>query len=77
MLMQHLNRRQLYEWMAYDKLFPFGDERDDFRSALQTFWGRVGPSDDPGEPKDYMPNFGNAGPKTEAQKLADEILESL
>jgi len=76
--MQHLNRRQIYEWMAYAKLFPFGDDRADYRTALQTFFMRAAWLEgDPGEPADYMPKFDNAGPKTAAQLIVDEILESL
>ena len=77
MLLQHLNRRQLQEWMAYAKLFPFGDERADYRAALQTFWLRAAWLDEAGQPTDYMPQFDNAAPKTAAQTIADEILQSL
>jgi hypothetical protein len=76
-LERYLNRRQIFEWMAYARLFPFGDERDDYRTALQTFWLRASWLEEAGEPADYMAKFDNAGPKSEAQLIVDEILESL
>ena len=63
--------------MAYEKLFPFGDERDDYRSACQTFWLRAAWIEDAGEPMDYMPKFDNEPARTEAQKIADSSLESM
>ena len=75
--MHHLNHRQILEWMAYAKLFPFGDERADYRSALQTFWTRSAWIDEAGQPTDYMPQFENAGPRSEAQMIADDILKNL
>ena len=74
---QYLNRRQVLEWMAFFKLFPFGDDRADFRAALQTFWLRSAWLEDAGEPGDYMPNFENAGTKTPAQLIVADILASL
>ena len=76
-LEQHLNRRQIFEWMAYAKIFPFGGEVEEYRIALQTFWLRAAWVKDDLEPKDFLPKFDNEGPKTEAQKIADQILESL
>lgn len=76
-LEQHLNRRQVLEWMSYARLFPFGDERADYRAANQTFWLRSAWLEEAGQPVDYMPQFDNQPPKTEAQKIADKILESL
>ena len=76
-LERHLNRRQIAEWMAYASLFPFGDDRADYRSALQTFWLRAALIEEAGEPKDYMPQFENSAPKTAAQLIVDEILESM
>lgn len=75
-----LNRRQVCEWMAFEKLFPFGDQRADYRSALQTFWIRaalIDSNETEEQPQDFMPQFDNDSPKTEAQKIRDEILESM
>jgi hypothetical protein len=72
-----LNRRQIYEWMAYAKLFPFGDDRDDYRVAHQTWSLRRAWVDEDLQPDDFMPKFDNAPPKSEAQLIADKILESL
>ena len=63
--------------MAYAKLFPFGDERADYRSANQTFWLRAAWLEEAGQPVDYMPQFDNAGPRSEAQIIADDILNNL
>jgi len=76
-LEQHLNRRQIYEWMAYEKLFPFGDLRDDYRMAHQTFWLRAAWLEDAGEPNDYMPQLDNEPVKSEAQLIVDDILKSI
>ena len=75
-----LNRRQVHEWIAYASLFPFGDERADYRSALQTFWTRA-PwlAEDAAEesPEDFMPQFDNKPPSSEAQLILDEIKDLL
>lgn len=74
-----LNRRQIYEWIAYAKMFPFGEEREDFRYALQTFFIRapwVGEEADE-KPEDFMPNFDNKPLKTDAQLILDEIKDLL
>jgi len=76
-LEQHLNRRQLCEWMAYAKLFPFGDDVEEYGRANQTFWLRSAWLKDECEPKDFMAKWDNEPPKSEAQLIADAILESL
>ena len=64
--------------MAYARLFPFGDERADYRSALSTFYIRSALiEDDDSEPSDFMPKFDNEAPKTEAEIILDRIRESL
>lgn len=76
-LERHLNRRQIAEWMAYASMFPFGDERNDQRAALMTYHLLAPHVEDPGEPKDFILKFDNAGPKTPAQLIVDDILESI
>ena len=76
-LERHLNRRQIAEWIAYASMFPFGDERNDQRAALMTYHLRAPHAEDPGEPKDFLLQFDSAGPKTEAQLIVEQILESL
>ena len=76
-LEERLNRRQLLEWIAFDRIRPIGRRDADIRSAVQTFWIRAGlveSSDD--SPNDYLPQFDD-GPKTKsaAQLIVDEIRE--
>lgn len=33
-MLDDINERQFSEWRAYDRIQPFGDERQDLRSAL-------------------------------------------
>ena len=78
-LSQYLNRRQILEWGAFGKLFPFGSEVEEYGRANATFWTRAAwlGEHETGEPKDYMAKWNNEPPKTEAQIIADQILESL
>lgn len=77
-LAKHLLPRQISEWMAYARLFPFGDERADYRSALSTYHIRAAlVEDEDSEPNDFMPKFDNAAPKSEAEMILDKIRESL
>lgn len=76
-LQRYLNRRQILEWMAYAKMFPFGDDVEEYGRANQTFWLRAAWQNEELEPKDFMAKWNNDPPKTEAQKIADKILESL
>ena len=65
--------------MAYSNLFPFGDDRLAVELSHQTFWLRSAwlEEDDGKQPADFAPKFNNEGPKSEAQLIVDEILESL
>lgn len=72
-----LNKRQICEWLAFSKIHPFGYARREFSNALQTYHLLSGWLQDfEGDPMDFMPNYDD-GEKTEAQLIADEILESL
>lgn len=58
-------------------MHPFGYHRREYSIALQTYHMLKGWLEDfEGEPKDFMPDWSD-GEKSEAQKIADEILESL
>lgn len=75
-LLEQLNKRQVYEWLEYSKLHPFGQERDEFINALMT-WHMIQAwvEGDEREPKDLLPK--DDRPLTEAETIANEILESL
>lgn len=58
-----MSSRQLSEWVAYNQLEPFGEERDDLRAAIiasviaNALGGRKGKKF---KPKDFMPDFDKA-----------------
>jgi Protein of unknown function (DUF4035) len=71
-----LNKRQLLEWAAFAKMEPFGALRDDYRTALQTYYLRAAWIEgDSGRPSDFLPQFEEVE-TTEADEIMAEISES-
>lgn len=66
--------QQLMEWMAYEEVEPFGEQRADLRMAiLAALIANI--NRDPKkksrayEPKDFMPRFGERSPGDVAEKV--------
>jgi hypothetical protein len=73
---RYLNRRQLDEWAAFERIEPFEPERADIRQSLDTFWVReTWLEKHTGQPKHYRVNFEGEPEKTEADILMDEVKE--
>jgi len=66
-LSERMDSRELSEWMAYNNLEPFGEERADARSGIVAATianVHRGKNTRPYEPKDFMPKFGPAKEQT-------------
>lgn len=70
-MLDHIDARELSEWMAYYRVNPFGDERRDLNSACQqaTMANVLGNRKKRYTPKDFMIRFG-----AREQQDADSII---
>ena len=68
-MLDGIEERQLMEWMAYDRLQPFGDDRADLRSALaaSAFCNSMGAKT---KPLDFMPFAGPGAEQDAEQQIA-------
>ena len=66
-MLSEISSRQFAEWMAYGRLEPFGEERDDLRMGIVASVianSNRGKNQKPYKPGDFMPSF---EPETEEQ----------
>ena len=54
---ERMSSRELSEWLAFDRISPIGDERDDLRSAIvaSTVANCHRSRNEPFTPQDFMP----------------------
>lgn len=79
-LESRLTNEQLYEWMAFYRIRPFGTKRDDMRQGLSTFWNVAchvteTPSDH--SPAKYTLKFDDEPPASEATTILQRIREKM
>lgn len=64
-MMEAMSSTQLSEWMAYDRIEPFGPQRDDLRAGViaSTVYNvqRTKRSQKVAKPSDFMLTFGEEG----------------
>jgi len=79
-----MSGQDLTEWMVYAEQEPFGEERADLRMAiLGSFLGNVlyqlhtGKDDNPFEPKDLMPQFGQDEPEPMSKEDAVMAIDAM
>lgn len=72
-LLGELSSTQLAEWLAYFRLEPFGEERDDLRMGIVASTianvNRSAKRRKPYQPEDFMPRFEDAEDDEETQAL--------
>jgi hypothetical protein len=75
-LLQSIDSRELSEWMAYDQMEPFGEERADLRAGIITSMihnvnivkGK------PASPIDFMPEFDRQPKKKPGKQTTEDQL---
>lgn len=68
------------EWLAEYQLKPFGEERADLRQAVSDYWNigaQLTEIPDDHTPEKFKLKFNDAPPLTEAQKILEQIRESI
>lgn len=72
-LLERMSARELAEWMIYDEIDPIGQERADWRAAMQAstaanlLGGKKGKRY---KPADFMPKFESRRPKSAGGLMA-------
>jgi len=75
-MLSEITSRQFAEWMAYSRLEPWGEDRDDLRMGIMASVianSNRGKGKKPYKPQDFMPNF---EPEDEAAAI-ERIRENL
>lgn len=75
---KYLNRRQLLEWAAFERIEPFESDRADTRSSLEIYWLRQTFLDGhAAKPEDYRMRWTDdaESPPTEAVQLMHEVAQ--
>lgn len=81
-MLEEITSRQLSEWMAYNEIEPFGEDRDDLRMGIiASTIANVNRSNGkkPYKPQDFMPVF-KVGIETEEEagrRLAERARRAL
>jgi flagellar basal body rod protein FlgC len=79
-MLGEISSRDFAEWMAYARLEPFGEERDDLRmgiiaSTIANVNRDKGKK--PYSPRDFMPSFEQEDDETKIQKMMESLRLSL
>lgn len=76
MLLRSMSSSEISEAMAFYKIEPYGEWRDDYRAAMLasvTANCHAGSKSRQFQPSDFMPDFSGEAPK---RKLVDDIKEA-
>ena len=76
-MLSEITSKQFAEWMAYSKLEPWGEERDDLRMGIMASTianVNRGKNQKPFKPTDFMPQF---EPETEEQAAERLIAKAM
>jgi len=79
-MLGEISSGQFAEWLAFARLEPFGEERDDLRmgiiaSTIANVNREKGKK--PYSPRDFMPNFEPENEEAKIQKMIESLRQSL
>jgi hypothetical protein len=79
-MLAEISSEQLSEWMAYSKLEPWGEDRDDLRMGIVASVianSNRGKGQKPFKPTDFMPSFEPVDPEEQTARLLAKAMAAL
>jgi hypothetical protein len=79
-MLAEMTSSQLSEWMAYSKVEPFGEDRDDLRMGIVASTvanANRGKGKKPFKPQDFMPTFEVESEEEAAARLIAQAFSAL
>lgn len=79
-MLGEISSRQFAEWMAYSRLEPWGEDRDDLRMGIVASVianSNRGKGKKPYKPQDFMPNFEPEDEAAAIERIRENLRKSL
>ena len=79
-MLSEITSRQFAEWMAYSRLEPWGEDRDDLRMGIVASVianSNRGKGKKPYKPQDFMPNFEPEDEAAAIERIRENLRKSL